>query len=78
LHLLATASSAALQSFLFPQITAPQPASRAQRKMSANDSFPQKGLVVPAEGEKDDNMLGMVFYSFSIDLLLQLPRSTNS
>jgi hypothetical protein len=34
--------------------------------MSANNSFPQKGLVVPAEDEKDDNMLGMVFYSFSI------------
>jgi hypothetical protein len=42
---------------------------KAVPKMSANDSFPQKGLVVPAEDEKDDNMLGMVFYSFSIYFL---------
>jgi hypothetical protein len=45
--------------------------------MSANDSFPQKGLVVPAEDEKDDNMLGMVFYSFLFIFLLQLPKSAN-
>jgi len=28
--------------------------------MSSHDSFPQKGLVVPGEDEKEDNMLGMV------------------
>jgi hypothetical protein len=30
--------------------------------MSANNSFPHRGLVVPAEDEKGDNMLGMVIY----------------
>jgi hypothetical protein len=42
--------------------------------MSANNSFPQKGLVVPAEDEKDDNMLGMVFSHFLFTFLLQLPK----
>jgi dsRNA-specific ribonuclease len=50
----------------------------AELNMSANDSFPQIGLVVAGDDENLDNMGELVFTLFHISLLFRrFPRTTN-